>query len=265
MVSSTGGLYMKVWKWIIALSLALGASLGLAVERPLELALARYEAHYGRIPGHTMTGVIRVENPKALMNQKLWVRYTQDGKTWGDHAASFQGIATDGSEIWNFATPLASLDTPRRYRFALRLERGSEVFWDNNSQKDYRIEASSWPVPIDMLALLEERPIGLHDAFRYDGTSGLVGSIDVKNLGYRKEVKVRYTLDEGLSFQDVAARFAFGLPDRQTERWEFRIPLQAGQKIRFMVLMSHDGATYTDDNFGLLYESNSPGLTSTFH
>ncbi len=251
--------------WIVILSLCFWMGLAVGAEQPLQLSYARYEAHYGRLPGHSLTGVVQIANPKALMNQKLWIRYTQDGKTWIDQAASFQGIATDGREIWSFVTPLASLDSPRRYRFALRLERGTEVFWDNNGTKDYRIEASNWPVPVDLVALLEEQPIALHDAFRYEGAAGIVGSIDVKNLGYRKEVKVRYTLDDGLSFKDLSARYAFALADRANERWEFRLPLEPGQRVKFMVLMSHDGATYTDDNFGLLYESSSPGYTSTYY
>jgi len=85
----------------------------------------------------------------------------------------------------------------------------------------------------------------------------VTGVIRVTNIGYAKEVTVRFTLDEWKSFRDVWADYFSSNLDGKTEQFTFRItvPVDFEDKleIEFAIRYCVADQEFWDNNFGRNY------------
>ncbi|NPC84340.1 endonuclease, partial [Pyxidicoccus fallax] len=79
----------------------------------------------------------------------------------------------------------------------------------------------------------------------------LVGSVEVKNLAYEKQVAIAYTTGDG-QWTEVAAGYVSGA-DNGYESWFFSRDLPTGATVRFAVRYTVLGQTYWDNNAGTDY------------
>ena len=91
-----------------------------------------------------------------------------------------------------------------------------------------------------------------------DASSSMItGIVSVENLAYEKEVKVRYTLNNWGSFQDIWADYVPLSRDGETDKFCFRLvlpfDLQVGRQIEFAICYRVSGQEFWDNNSGKNY------------
>ena len=86
----------------------------------------------------------------------------------------------------------------------------------------------------------------------------ITGVVRVKNLGYAKEVTIRFTLDDWISFRDVWADYLSTNVDGKTEQFSFRITVpvhfEDDLKIEFAIRYRVAEQEFWDNNFGGNYQ-----------
>ncbi|QUI23948.1 hypothetical protein HZI73_17340 [Vallitalea pronyensis] len=205
----------------------------------------------GQITGYYTTGYIYINN--LDYNKNVIVHYTYDGMNWMDQTATYMKTLADGSEVWSYSTPHQAYSPAHQYtyncQFAIKYEVNGHTYWDNNGGNDYFLQNSS--TSSNATNILSKSVVKLNRAGR--SSNSIYGSIILKDLGYDKVVKVRYTTDGWQTFHETDAYYQ---PSSETgvEVWEFNtiknsyIPWSSGGQyvIRYIV----NGVTYWDNNFG---------------
>ncbi|QUH30302.1 carbohydrate-binding protein [Vallitalea guaymasensis] len=199
------------------------------------------------------TGYINVKNLSADKN--ITVHYTYDGSNWLDQSASYLKTLKDGSEVWSFSTP-HKIYAPQHHtyhncRFALKYEVNGNTYWDNNNGDNYLLQETT--MIYNAPCTLSKSVVLLNECNRNDNF--LSGSIYLKNLGYDKNVKVRYTLDNWKTYSEVDASYTRSY-DNNTELWSFYTGgnnYQWDNDCEFAISYTVNGVTYWDNNFGSNY------------
>ncbi|XP_066924514.1 protein phosphatase 1 regulatory subunit 3B-B-like isoform X2 [Clytia hemisphaerica] len=100
-------------------------------------------------------------------------------------------------------------------------------------------------------------------AYGLVGGSNLFGAIAVRNIAFRKDVKVRITLDGWKTSSDLPAKFVQQEFNGQIDRFFFMKPLgeldfdDVCNDIEFAVCFTVDGVEHWDNNSGLNYKYQS--------
>lgn len=85
----------------------------------------------------------------------------------------------------------------------------------------------------------------------------ITGGVRVTNLGFAKEVTVRFTLDDWRTFRDVWADYFSSSMDGKTDKFRFRmtIPVDSAVdlEVKFAIRYCVGGREYWDNNFNLNY------------
>ena len=94
----------------------------------------------------------------------------------------------------------------------------------------------------------------------------VTGVVRVTNLGYVKEVTIRFTLDDWASFRDVWADFLSASVDGKTEQFSFRITVpvdfEVDLKIEFAIRYRVAEQEFWDNNFGGNYHVQCLEITN---
>lgn len=176
------------------------------------------------------------------MRKRIIIRYTYDCKHWLDCEASFLLCSNDNYEVWHFKTP--NTYGAKSCTFAICCKINNIEYWDNNKEMNYNLK---WYFPTK---ILQGCCVILDNAFKHPDI--FYGNILVKNIGYHKQIKVRYFMDQCKNYNEADAVYSNQLPEN-LEMWKFRIKGVFKGKIKFYVYFMVNGNTYYDKNFGRYY------------
>lgn len=175
-------------------------------------------------------------------NKAVYLHYKSDygsGITWEDKAASYVTTLSDGSQIWKATVSSMSIE------YAIKYVGDGQTYWDNNNNNNYTSADKIGSIPVKLQRLT------------YPNSSDSYGiNVVLKNLGYNKVVKVRYTQDNWVTYQDVLLSYVSSDTSRGTEEWSTTLSLDTIDKDKFeyCVYYTVNGQTYWDNNFGNNYD-----------
>lgn len=110
----------------------------------------------------------------------------------------------------------------------------------------------------------EKQPVRLAAISYKESVSMLTGTVRVNNLAFKKEVFVRYTVDNWLSYRDLPAQYAAS-PSLTHDDFVFSFPipisLPHGRKVAFAVCYRVAGQEHWDNNDGQNYEGRVVYIT----
>ena len=245
----------KVFALALVLTLIVGLfslvpSVGAVSDRPVKLIYAK--------PAYTSTGTgatgyVEIEN--IAYDKKVTIHYSFDGKEWYDSAAEYYKPTFGNYEAWTFET------TGKRpaYReavtvqFAIKYEVNDQTYWDNNNGKNYSVSlgylaGASYDFGVGGIADAS--------ASKNSKTDTVYGSLQLKNLGYQKDVKVIYTTDNWTTTNEVSAKYdRFASMNDSVEIWNYSYETNQNN-IQYKLSYTVNGTTYIDDNFGDYYTVN---------
>jgi hypothetical protein len=164
--------------------------------------------------------------------------------SWSDTSASYYKTLSDGSEIWKATIGNGMYNV----YYAIKYEVNGSTYWDNNDGQNYvdyqqvgvnpiKNQRTSWSTTQDF--------------------SNYKISARVKNLGYSKVVKVRYTQDNWVTSSEKELAFNYSISEINEEQWQTTLTLDPNKKDQFQYYVYYqvNGQTYYDNNFGTNYNS----------
>lgn len=212
-----------------------------------KLINSHVELIYTKSPEYSATSAYYVEGYilvfRTSLKKRIIVHYTYDYNHWLDCKASFLLCTSDNSEVWYFKTP-------NRYSynscsFAICCKVNHDEYWDNNREMNYNLK---WYFPTKILqncCVILDRAFKAYNNMFY-------GKILVKNLGYYKQIKVRYSIDNWKTYNEIDAEYSNELPNN-LEVWKFNTNVAFEGQIRFYIYLEANDNIYYDKNFDRYY------------
>lgn len=250
-------------KKIISLALALIMAVAMfvvavpsasAVTNEVSLIYATSGRDYANFTLCRTTGYVEVLNIGYAKN--VTIHYTFDGVTWQDTAASYLTSTHGNYEAWKFTTEARNIGLRAAYNctFAIKYEVNGQTYWDNNNGNNYQ-SIDGYGVSKEMAFGSGALAVDYASIYRYNNVpDSFAGCIQLKNLGYQKVVKVRYTTDNWATYSEIAAEYNYTAPTNGVEYWYFDTPVTlTGDEIEYAVSYTVNGQTYWDNNFGSNY------------
>ena len=243
----------KIFALTLVLSLLVGIfvmvpSVGAVSDNPVNLIYAK--------PAYTSTGTgatgyVEIEN--IAYDKKVTIHYSFDGKEWDDCDAEYYKPTWGNYEAWKFET---TGETPG-YRgtvtvqFAIKYEVNGQTYWDNNNGQNYSVSSGYY---VGTNYDFGVGGIANGSAYKYSSSSDTVhGSLQLKNLGYEKDVKEIYTTDNWATTKEVSAKYSDkSKTNDSVEIWYYDYQTNANN-IQYKLSYTVNGTTYVDDNFGDYY------------
>lgn len=242
----------KVFALTLVLTLIVGIfalvpSVGAVSDSPVKLIYAK--------PAYTSTGTgatgyVEVEN--LAYDKNITIHYSFDGNEWFDTAAEYYRPTYGNYEAWTFETT-GKYPTYRgsvTVQFAIKYEVNGQTYWDNNNGNNYTVSAGylagqSYDFGVGGIANVS--------ASKQSNNNTVYGSLQLKNLGYQKDVKVIYTTDNWATTNEVSAEYdRFTSANDSVEIWDYSFETTQSD-IQYKLSYTVNGTTYIDDNFGDYY------------
>lgn len=211
----------------------------------------------GNCYGYSVVGTVAVEDLGE--NKKISVHYTYDDEHWNIAEGQYVRKASSGKEIWRFETVI---NLPNRKnedfycRLAIKLQVEGKEYWDNNNGKDYSLwrkhECTVNYNPRYVLGNVNVSLVNYGRACDYNKLNKdyITGNILLRSFDYNKEVRIRYTSDNWITFKEKRACYE-GNNSNNTEIWTFSLDdIPQGSKVHFCISYTVAGETYWDNNFG---------------
>lgn len=247
-------------------AIAVAAPTASAVTNEVRLLYAEPKTYYStEIPGwyaYLYTeGYVEVQNIGYAKN--VTIHYTYNGTDWFDTAATYYKATVGNYEAWHFQTDPNTVEYPYRSgsycRFAIKYEVNGQTYWDNNNGQNYMVRKGR--VGSDIYAI-GSAGLKLEYGRAYDRQ--LSGNIQVKNLGYAKDIKVHYSTDGWATSSTVNATYSGqfteygGIPlpyPTDVELWTFSTPTLPADatEVEYSLTYTVNGVTYWDNNFNNNY------------
>jgi len=195
--------------------------------------------------------VIRVKN--IAFDKVVGVHHETASGQWIDIPAEYQYSTADGFEIWRAGTGSLNQNDMGE-DFVVFFTANGETYWDNNDGNNYTmVDKDGWQLGSG-LNILQNTSYN-----SYNG--GRTLTLDVRNLGYHKDIQVVYTTNNWASSNSVSATYQNGYlygyswtatpTQAGFEFWNATIPSGPGTK--YFISYTIDGQTYYDNNFGQDY------------
>lgn len=178
----------------------------------------------------------------SAANKAVYVHYDAGESGWLDQAASYVGKLDNNTEIWEASIEGRELGS----NFAVKYVGDGQAFWDNNNGSNYTFG--------DVLGVANVKVKRADSQFlSYYGIRAII-----KNLDYTKVVKVRYTVDNWATYQDVELNYLLSNTVNNTEIWgvTLNIDPDKGESFQYCVSYEVNGQIYWDNNFGQNYDIN---------
>ena len=174
----------------------------------------------------------------SAKNKTVYLHHsTSDG--WVDKEATFLTKLDNNTEIW-----VAGAGGTQSDHFVIKYVGDGITYWDNNNGQDYDLN--------DVVGAANVKALRRHSSSPYT-----IRAV-VKNLGYEKHVKVRYTLDNWQTYQDVNLSYVSSGYGINGELWAVDLDLDQNNLdgFQFCICYEVNGQTYWDNNFGANYDKN---------
>lgn len=204
------------------------------------------------VDGIGASGYIEVEN--IAYEKNVTVHYSYNGIDWYDCSAQYYKPTHGNYEAWSFATPGISRpggDLPVTVQFAIKYEVNGNTYWDNNNGNNYKVY-SGYHAP----SFYDFGCGGVKNYYSFiDIDNNFTGAVQLKNLGYEKDVKVVYSTDNWKTTKNINASFEYTsnpYVENAIEVWHYSVPVNTNS-VQYRVEYTVNGTTYVDDNFGANY------------
>jgi hypothetical protein len=220
--------------------------------------------YYTRLAGKAV-GYVEVEN--LAYNKEVIVHYSASGAAWTTVKAVHVASIGNNREIWKFTTAETTF-LPRwggaSFDFAIQYKVNGQVYWDNNGGANFAIDCGGVGVsrPQHVLAKSTHFVNAASLVAATATTRTFSGSIVLKNLAYAKNVKVRYSVNNWVSYKEVAATFGSTLTTpvggaTGCESWNFSAGVaNTVSTVKYSVSYTVNGVTYWDNNFTKNYSTS---------
>lgn len=196
---------------------------------------------------------ILVQNIAFEKKVSIWGE-GKDGQ-WYELEAEFENSVGTDQEIWELHTNNGPAN------FVVKYEVNGEIYWDNNSNQNYKIESEGITLFNDIKILTWS-----NDLYSYNNQTTFSISAHLQNLGYDKSVKVVYTTNNWTTTQTADLNFqsyqmyGFGSTrspnDAGFEFWTAYITFEGTENIdsiEYAISYEVNGEKYWDNNFGFNY------------
>jgi hypothetical protein len=222
--------------------------------------LASDPGGYTRFAGW-VEGYVEVEN-LAYVKQIVVHSTDYSSPTWVTANAQYVASIGGNREIWTFKTA-ESVYLPYfgggQAAFAIEYKVNGQTNWDNNGSANYVVSnggISTSGAPEVLAKSNVARNTASLLASPTDPTKRVFsGDVVLKNLAYAKVVKVRYTTDNWVTYQDVGASYGSTVTtwnggSTGLELWNFSAQVPASVAgVKFAITYAVNGQTYSDNNF----------------
>jgi hypothetical protein len=184
---------------------------------------------------------------------------------WQEEAAVCLSPKESKTLYWEFRTQKVELFSPRgtvEFQFIIKYSVNEHIYWDNNGNNNYFLGAGETPhyppliLPHGCVVLNKARATRASDiGIRF------VGSIAVRSVSGKKEIKIVFTTDKWRSIREIYAKYAKALYyGTEIEIWEFSTIVQENTtEIRCAIAYLTEDGIYWDNNFGKDYILKVPG------
>ena len=190
----------------------------------------------------TYTVYIQVDANSAY-KKAVFLHYNAGNDQWKDQQAGFvTKIDNNSKEIW--AATVTTNDPNGEY--VIKYEGDGKVYWDNNGGKNYN--KTDLLGVANVMVLRGER----QTASNYKITAV------VKNIGFAKQVKVKYTTNNWASYKWADMSYEGPSDGKNYEFWSTELHLSESDMSGFQFCVSYtvNGQTYWDSNFGRNFNSS---------
>lgn len=177
---------------------------------------------------------------KSANHKEVFIHHTlDDSGVWSDTAATYVTKLDDSTEIWKAdiaSTYEASVE------YAVKYIGDGRTYWDNNNGNNYKYK--------NILGIANVKAGRIRRTY-----SGLYIAVTVKNLAPNKNVRLRYTLDNWVTYQDADFSYVSEIPGTDSETWSINLNIDESKmnSFQYCVYYEVNGQTYWDSNFGANY------------
>ncbi|MDE6233655.1 MAG: hypothetical protein K2M60_09975 [Lachnospiraceae bacterium] len=189
----------------------------------------------------TYTVYIQIDANSAY-RKDVFVHYNAGNGIWENQQAGFVTKTDyDTKEIW--AATVTTSDPNAEY--TIKYVGDGKVYWDNNNGKNYN--------KTDILGVAN---IAVIRPYRQDPANYKITAA-VKNIGFAKEVKVKYTTDNWANSKWADLSYEGPSDGKNYEYWSVTLNLNESDMSGFQFCVSYtvNGQTYWDSNFGRNFNS----------
>ncbi|MDR0915070.1 MAG: CBM21 domain-containing protein [Oscillospiraceae bacterium] len=245
----------KITSLAIVLMLIIGifAAMPTAAAVSDEISLIYAKPLVGSDSGYYAFGYVEVLN--LGLTKEVTVHYDlNDGEGWQEVAAEYYAPTWGNYEAWVFETP--TVGGGERFpvadiEFAIEYTVNGNTYWDNNSGNNYSVH--------DSLAINPVFAFGTGKVARgfVEASSSVAVQIELVNLDYNKDVRIRYSTDDWATYSEVSASYyATCAYNTYVEIWRAYLP--ANVSYEYAISYTVNGETYWDNNFGANYSYEIP-------
>ncbi|MCX7921864.1 MAG: CBM21 domain-containing protein [Clostridia bacterium] len=239
------------------------SSTAFADSNPVKLLFSKTTPYYGAEVGFYFSGYVEVENLAYAKNVTVYYSTSDAPDVFKSVPATYVKSTDSTHEAWFYVVfiPYNTYKGHTIVKHYVKYDINGSSYIDDNNGAYYRLGYGYDPgVPQINLAKSE---LVLDQASILGNT--LSGYIYLKNIDYDKDVKVRYTLDDWATYEEVYATYNSSLYSSGFELWSFSTGVPIGVSgVKFAISYTANGITYWDNNFDRNYTVSAPGTVSTF-
>lgn len=218
-----------------------------AAENPVQLYYGMFKDSSGYGLSGSYKGNILIKNIGSNKKVSIHYCYKYNQNNWKDTSAQYIRTLKNGYELWRFETPCF-------YQcgciLSIKYEVNGKTYWDNNNGKNYYIGTDVIMNKPSVLTLCPKYKTDI------TGTKiqSISGNIALKNLNYKKIVRVRISEDNWKTYTDIDAKYWYSSKDNSVNYWNFNYNTKSNtKKVQFAVCYEVNGTQYWDNNFGSNY------------
>lgn len=237
-------------KKMIALSLIMALLASLFVVVPASAVTQQVSLIYAKPVYEAMAvgaeGYVEVEN--IGLDKTVTIHYSTDGTNWADVQAEYFKATQGNYEAWKFKVPSVSVGMrgSATIQFAIKYEVNGQTYWDSNSGANYVVKAG-----YNVTAQYDFGNGGITHWYDSVLSEGIQIETQLKNLGFNKDVRVRYTTDDWATYQEAEGKYVRTLDGSNIEHWSILVPTT--EPFEYAISYTVNGTTYWDNNFGANY------------